>query len=550
MKKIKAWHIVIAVILVLTASAAAVSFFAPNVFKPVKEFFTGKDADEDKITDNGGTDSSAGTGENTSQTADNSGSGDANGLGSPVSSDVPNNDGGEIAVSGNTGTDSTDSGNTAAGAGTIGDSATDIGGAGKTDYSGYSELFSMYASSLAESVSVESVDLPASESELSLQLAKEALTLCSGGTMIGQAGVFMNSGFEVLMQAGYDKATDDISHTCAFSVGRKDIEYNGQSRELLVVAIRGTSGSEWFSNFDYADSHTDSSRFAENFLQAAQAINLKLVPVLAAHPDALILVCGHSRGAAAANLLGMTLDDLYGPEGIFVYTFATPNTYRGTDDLTGKYTNIFNFINPADVVTELPLKAMGYHHIGTDIVLPAEPDAAQRVAEAMVVMSQMSPSIKAYYEDRYSLTGKDSTDNSYTAYEIMQAMASSLTGLRSDINGGINMADIYSIMDAAPASGSSAFAPLVELLSRIIGRDGSYGVKIFMQHMPATYTALIDAYEQLMAAYGGMGFPDGGMNIPDGGMGFPDGGMSFPDGGLNFPDGSGMSFPDGSWGGE
>ncbi|MBP5651824.1 MAG: hypothetical protein J6X17_00205, partial [Lachnospiraceae bacterium] len=191
MKKIKAWHIVIAVILVLTASAAAVSFFAPNVFKPVKEFFTGKDADADKNAGNGGTDSSAGTGENTSQTADNSGSGDANGLGSPVSSDVPNNDGGEIAVSGNTGTDSTDSGNTAAGAGTIGDSAADIGGAGKTDYSGYSDLFSMYASSLAESVSVESVDLPASESELSLQLAKEALTLCSGGTMIGQAGVFM-----------------------------------------------------------------------------------------------------------------------------------------------------------------------------------------------------------------------------------------------------------------------------------------------------------------------------------------------------------------------
>ncbi|MCR5427873.1 MAG: hypothetical protein K6F16_02640, partial [Lachnospiraceae bacterium] len=57
MKKNKTWHIVIAVILVLTASAAAVSFFAPNVFKPVKEFFTGKDADEDKSTGNDSADS-------------------------------------------------------------------------------------------------------------------------------------------------------------------------------------------------------------------------------------------------------------------------------------------------------------------------------------------------------------------------------------------------------------------------------------------------------------------------------------------------------------
>ena len=511
MKKIKAWHIILIVVLVLTASAAAVSFFAPQVFTSVKEFFTGKsDKAAEAPTDNGG---------------------------SGTSQNAPDEGNKAVKDTGSSAGDTADS--------NIPDSGDNSGeSAGKTDLSGYSELFSMYASSMAESPSVESVDLPESESVLSLQLAKEALTLCSGGTKVGQAGVLMNSGFEVLMQAGYDKAADDISHTCAFSVGRKDIIYRGESRELLVIAIRGTSGSEWFSNFDYAESHSEESGFAENFLQAAQTINIKLIPVLTGHPDALILVCGHSRGAAAANLLGMTLDDLYGPEGIFVYTFATPNTYRGTDDLTGKYTNIFNFINPADVVTELPLKAMGYHHIGTDIVLPAEPDAAQRVAEAMVVMSQMSPSIKAYYEDRYSLTEKDSTDNSYTAYEIMQAMASSLTGLRSDINGGINMADIYSIMDASPTSGSSAFAPLVELLSRVVGRDGTFGVKIFMQHMPATYTALIDAYEQLMAAYGGMGFPDGGMNFPDGGMGFPDGG-------INFPDGSGMSFPDGgSWGGE
>ncbi len=522
MKKIKAWHIILLTVIVLAAAVAAVSLFAPEGFKPVKELFTGKDE--------GSTEAVTGTEDIDGKTVQNTNP-DNSGDKTVTDTDPAGSDAGNAVDPDDKTADSNDT--------DAGSSGTATGGA---DLSGYSELFSMYASSMAESVGVESIDLPASTSELSLTLAKEALTLCSGGTKVGQAGVLMNSGFEVLLQSGYDKAADDISHTCAFSVGRKDIEYNGTSRELLVIAIRGTSGSEWFSNFDYADSRSDNSDFAENFLQAAQAINIKLIPVLTAHPDALIMVCGHSRGAAAANLLGMTLDDLYGSERIFVYTFATPNTYRGSDENAGKYTNIFNFINPADVVTEVPLKAMGYRHIGTDIVLPCEPDAAQRVAEAMTVMAQMSPSIKAYYEDRYSLSGKDSTDNRYTAYEIMQALASSLTGLRSDINGGINMADIYSIMDASPTSGDSAFAPLVELLSRIVGRDGSYGVKIFMQHMPATYTALIDAYEQLLAAYGGMGMPDGsGMGFPDGGMSLPDdSGMGFPDGGMGLPDAGGL----------
>ncbi|MBR5732278.1 MAG: hypothetical protein IKX80_02425, partial [Lachnospiraceae bacterium] len=71
-----------------------------------------------------------------------------------------------------------------------------------------------------------------------------------------------------------------------------------------------------------------------------------------------------------------------------------------------------------------------------------------------------------------------------------------------DINGGLNLADIYSIMDSSATGSKSEMAPLIELLSRIVGKDGSFGVKIFMQHMPATYTALIDAYEQLLAAYG------------------------------------------------
>jgi hypothetical protein len=223
--------------------------------------------------------------------------------------------------------------------------------------------------------------------------------------------------------------------------------------------------------------------------------------VLAADPDALILVTGHSRGAAAANLLGMTLDDMYGQEGIFVYTFATPNTYRGDQtEIAGKYSNIFNFINPADVVTEVPLKSMGYSHVGIDIVLPCEAETVTRIATEMEVLHEVSPTIEAYYTVRHSLTGPGLSENGYTAYEIMQALASSLTGIRSDINGGINMQDVYDIIDSAPDGKKSDFAPLADLVSKLIGRDGSYGVGIFMQHLPTTYAQLIRLSAQMYPA--------------------------------------------------
>ena len=380
----------------------------------------------------------------------------------------------------------------------------------------FSDLFAMYASSMAETPAVESISLPRTETELSFELAQQALTLCSGGTKNGQAGILMNSGFDIVLQDGYDKSADDVSHTCAFTVGKKVVDFYGTQKTLLVVAVRGTSGAEWFSNFDYADSHTDESKFAENFLEAAQVISIKLIPVIAANPDPLILVCGHSRGAAAANLLGMTLTDSYGGEGIYVYTFATPNTYRGdVSDLEGRYGNIFNFINPADVVTEVPLKAMGYTHVGIDITLPAEPETIQRIAEAMEILYTMSPSIDAYYNVRHSLTQAGLSEDGYTAYEIMQALASSLTGLKTDINGGLSMKDIYEIMDSSSKGSESDFAPLVNQLAKIIERDGTYGVSIFMQHMPATYAKLIEAYSMLAA--NGPGALSG--SLPDGLMG-------------------------------
>ena len=479
---------IVAVIFAFGAGITAFRFIAPESFEKIFGVFTGK-TDGEKEPAGSRNNDPASVGNNDPAQAGNKGNTGSEGentAGTPTQEGSTN-----TSQAGDLGTDAKDEQQNDGGsdAGQIKDNAGN---------SNYSDLFAMYSSAMAETPQLDRISLPQDENEISFELAMQALTLCSGGTRTGQAALLTKAGFEVVLQDGYDKANTDISHTCAFTVGKKKIDFYGEEKTLYVIVVRGTSGSEWFSNFDYADSHTDDSKYAENFLEAAQVISIKLIPVLAAEPDALILVSGHSRGAAAANLLGMTLDDMYGQEGKYIYTFATPNTYRGDPEaVADKYRNIFNFINPADVVTEVPLKAMGYSHIGKDIILPCEPETAIRIASEMEVLHKVSPSIEAYYTVRHSLTGAGLSEDGYTANEIMQALASSLAGIKMDINGGINMQDVYEIIDSAPHGKESDLAPLVDLISKLIGRDGTYGVGIFMQHMPTTYAQLIQVYAKM-----------------------------------------------------
>ena len=179
--------------------------------------------------------------------------------------------------------------------------------------------------------------------------------------------------------------TDDV---VAYSVATKRVKNtDGAEKTLYLVSVRGSYGSEWLSDFnmgDAADYEMDAIDH-EGFMRAANEIVEDLAERLSEDgggDDIALLFTGHSRGAATANLAASYADDMttglrpLAPlENIYCYTFATPEVteFANTDDVL--YDNIFNIMNPSDIVPRLPLASWGYSRYGHDLWLPGYGEA-------------------------------------------------------------------------------------------------------------------------------------------------------------------------------
>ena len=339
--------------------------------------------------------------------------------------------------------------------------------------------------------------LPNSSSEYSQMLAMQCLLLCAGHTEENSRSLFKTAGFEVLKQQNFDKDDEDASHTCAWTLAKRELTYQGEKRTLFAIAVRGTNAGEWYSNFDFAPSHDDNTMFAENFMACAQEVLTGVQEELQSAENPLILVCGHSRGAACANLIGLLLDETVGSsEGIFVYTFATPTTIRGNARYK-TYPNIFNHINPCDMVPLVPLSGWGYGRAGTDIILPADPVQAAKLSAGFEMLLGISPTISSYYNDRHSLTGPGLSEMGMTTFDVMNLLTKSFllsdNGLLSGNSGGTADASAEAPeMDmGSMISPQSDLAPLFGILAKGMANGGAETMKLLAQHMPGTYFTLL-----------------------------------------------------------
>ena len=157
-----------------------------------------------------------------------------------------------------------------------------------------------------------------------------------------------------------------------------------------MAALIGSYKRTWFSNFDPLgwDRVCNSGRgYAGN--EEACAIHLGFADardfVFGRLRDFILRTCtgrpvkllltGHSRGAAAANLLSAKLlsEGGFGPDfpleadALYTYAFATPNyaDERLVNTKDPLYRRIFNIVLPEDFVTEVFPKASGFGRYGT-----------------------------------------------------------------------------------------------------------------------------------------------------------------------------------------
>ena len=179
--------------------------------------------------------------------------------------------------------------------------------------------------------------------------------------------------------------TDDV---VAYSVATKRVKNtDGAEKTLYLVSVRGSYGSEWLSDFnmgDAADYEMDAIDH-EGFMRAANEIVEDLAERLSVDgggDDIALLFTGHSRGAATANLAASYADDMttglrpLAPlENIYCYTFATPEVTEFANTNDALYDNIFNIMNPSDIVPRLPLASWGYSRYGHDLWLPGYGEA-------------------------------------------------------------------------------------------------------------------------------------------------------------------------------
>lgn len=188
-------------------------------------------------------------------------------------------------------------------------------------------------------------------------------------------------------EMNFETGRDEVN----YFIASKDIKVGGTVKKVVFAGFIGSHDDQWFSNFDplgneranwkdrnapYAPTTSDNT-VHKGFADAREYVYARLKEYMSRNginkSNSILLITGHSRGAATANLLAAYLIDensLVSPDRLFTYTFATPNVAK-IGKVGDKYNSIFNIVNPEDFVTKVLLSSWGFSRYGITYTLPA-----------------------------------------------------------------------------------------------------------------------------------------------------------------------------------
>jgi hypothetical protein len=149
--------------------------------------------------------------------------------------------------------------------------------------------------------------------------------------------------------------------TQAFLVVKNDKSY-------AVLAFRGTEPTKLTDVLTDARASLASAiagRVHQGFMNAYQSIEKDVEREIANLKDIPIYITGHSLGAALATLATQCLEQnlVFRDQIAACYTFGSPRVGNKEFDRELKSV-VYRVINTTDIVTIIPLLAMGYIHVG------------------------------------------------------------------------------------------------------------------------------------------------------------------------------------------
>lgn len=162
----------------------------------------------------------------------------------------------------------------------------------------------------------------------------------------------------------YDYNKEPNINTIAAVIAHKKVG----DQTIIALSISGNNyKNEWLSNFTIENNVRPAG-----FDRAAKKVMQRIESYIRTHHlsgDMRLWVTGYSRSAAVSNLFAADAVESSMFQAVYAYTFATPRTTREKNP--ERYHNIFNIINPEDIVPMIPFPEWGYDRYGIDLFLPA-----------------------------------------------------------------------------------------------------------------------------------------------------------------------------------
>ena len=155
--------------------------------------------------------------------------------------------------------------------------------------------------------------------------------------------------------------TSTATDTQAFLVVKDD-------RSYAVLAFRGTEVTKTkdiITDLKASMISTLEGRVHKGFVNAYQSVELQIIQGLTKVAGIPLYITGHSLGAALATLATQRLEqnNIYRMQIAACYTFGSPRV--GNTEFEKDFKSpVYRVINTTDIVTVIPLLAMGYIHVG------------------------------------------------------------------------------------------------------------------------------------------------------------------------------------------